>query len=78
MNIDYTYCNNEDTCIHRRGCRRWVGNYAEDEVKELYTKNRFIEEVDISKCIPNYNNINCDNSFQFLDRFRNSDGSKLK
>jgi hypothetical protein len=75
MNNDYTYCLNKDeTCIHRRGCKRWVGNYSDDEVRELYTENRFVSEVDETKCIPNYKDEYCENNFEFLDRFRMSDG----
>lgn len=77
MNSDYSYCVNEDTCIHRRGCRRWICNYNSDDVKELYTKNIFVDEIDHTKCIPNYKDVNCTNDFQFLDRFRLSDGSEL-
>lgn len=78
MNIDYTYCLNEATCIHRRGCKRWVGNYSDDEAKELYTSSRFIDEIDENKCIPSYNDEECENDFHFLDRFRLSDGSEVK
>ena len=28
MSKDITFCNN-NTCIHRRGCQRWTGNYRE-------------------------------------------------
>ena len=77
MNQDYKYCTNEHTCLHRRGCKRWVGNYSDDEVKELYTESRFVNEIDFTKCIPDYSNIDCDNDYNFLDRFRNSDGSKI-
>ena len=78
MKNDYAYCLNEYTCIHRRGCKRWICNYPSDEVKELYTENRFVEEIDESKCLPNYKDKDCENSFEFLDRFRNSDGSETK
>jgi len=78
MKTDYTYCLNKNTCIHRRGCKRWVGNYTDKEVKELYTLVQFVEEVDETKCIPNYEDVNCDNCFNFLDRFRLSDGSEFK
>lgn len=78
MNIDYAYCLNENTCIHRRGCRRWVGNYSDEEVKEFYTENRFVTEIDTTKCIPDYKDKECENMFDFLDRFRLSDGSPFK
>jgi hypothetical protein len=78
MKTDYTYCANEDTCLHRRACLRWLGNYSDEEVKELYTENSFVDEVDDTKCVPNYKDINCTNDFHFLDRFRLSDGSEFK
>ena len=78
MKNDYVYCVNNGSCIHRRGCRRWIGNYTDREVHELYTKNRFVNEVDESKCIPDYSDVNCDNSFIMLDRFRFSDGTEFK
>lgn len=77
MNKDYTYCIS-DNCIHRRGCKRNLINYTEQEVKELYTENRFILEVDYNKCIPNLKDINCENNYGLLDRFRYSDGTPLK
>ena len=76
MNLDYAYCLSID-CIHRRGCLRNLCNYSDDEIKELYTKSRFVSEIDYKKCIPNYKDINCDNDFHFLDRFRLSDGSEF-
>ena len=73
MNVDYTYCLNKDTCIHRRGCKRWLGNYTDEAVKELYTENRFVDEINFKDCI---------NSkpypYDSLDRFRLSDGSPLR
>jgi len=77
MKTDYTYCTSTD-CIHRRGCKRALWNYSDDEVKELYTKSRFVDEIDYSDCIPNYSDVNCTNDFHFLDRYRLSDGSELK
>lgn len=78
MNKDYTYCLDENKCIHRRDCKRWIGNYLDDEVKKLYADNIFIDEVDFTKCIPNYKDNDCTNNFKFLDRFRFSDGSEFK
>ena len=76
MKYNYTYCLNGGSCIHRRGCRRWVGNYSlEDENKIKAMSNL---KVDESKCVPNYSDVNCDNSFGMLDRFRFSDGTKFK
>lgn len=74
MKKDYSYCVNETDCIHRRGCKRWLGNYSDKEVKELYTENRFVNEIDHSQCIPDYKDVDCENDFQFLDRFRSSTG----
>jgi len=78
MNQDYMYCINKDTCIHRRGCKRWIGNYSDKEVKKLYTENRFVSEVDDTQCVPNYKDEACENNFKFLDRFRFSNGSEMK
>jgi len=73
MKNDYSYCINEDTCIHRRGCRRWLGNYEDEAVKEQYTENRFVDEVDSAYCMDSV-----PYPFDCLDRFRLSDGSPLK
>ena len=64
MNIDYAYCSTKE-CIHRRGCKRWTGNYKEDDCKEF---TRWINPTECinSKPYP----------FAILDRYRNSDGSK--
>ena len=72
---EYKYCNNKDTCIHRRGCKRWVGNYEALEVKNGY--------IDDYECIIEYYEndggdmyIKC--AFDMLDRLRNSDGSEMR
>ena len=70
---DYTYCLNEDTCMHRRGCRRWIGNYTDDQAIQESDENTE-GYVDESKCIPNYKDKECTNVFGFLDRFRLSTG----
>ena len=67
MNTDYTYCMNDDTCIHRRGCKRWVGNYTDSECKELCNA-----KYDLYI----YDRICIKNKYNMLDRFRNSDGSE--
>ena len=73
---DYIYCLNSGSCIHRRGCRRWVGNYSfEDENKIKAMLNLKVNE---SGCISNFSDVNCDNSFIMLDRFRFSDGTEFK
>jgi len=73
MKNDYSYCPVLNSCIHRRGCIRWIGNYSDEEVKVLYAENRFVNEINFKQCI---------NSeplrFNMLDRFRLSDGSPLK
>lgn len=74
MKSDYTYCLNKRTCIHRRGCKRWIGNYSDKEVHKLYTICLFVTEVDETKCIPNLKDISCENDYHFLDRFRSSVG----
>lgn len=73
MNANYTYCLNEDTCINRRGCKRWIGNYTDEEVHKLYSENRFVSEVDYEECIK-------DDGYPFagLDRFRLSDGTEME
>ena len=78
MKPDYTYCNNENTCIHRRGCKRWIGNYSDDEVKELYTESRFIDEVDDEDCMNSHSVYDNVMPYFMLDRFRLSDGSNFK
>lgn len=64
MTRDYSYCVG-DKCIHRRGCKRYLNNYILE-----FIPTRWIKE---SECI---------NSeplpYAMLDRFRNSDGSKLE
>ncbi len=71
MNVDYTYCANEDTCLHRRGCKRWVGNYTNEEVKELVNSHRD-KYLDAGYCLDDI-----PYKYDSLDRFRNSDGSSL-
>jgi hypothetical protein len=79
MKLDYSYCLNQNlqTCIHRRACKRFVGNYTDEEVAELFNSKRdsYINDED---CKPNYQDKDCENSFAFLDRFRFSDGSEFK
>ena len=79
MKADYTYCLNKDTCIHRRGCKRWVGNYSEEQVHKLYSENRFVSEVDYEDCMFEcYDYDNTKHAFDMLDRFRLSDGTEMK
>lgn len=78
MKTNYTYCINKDTCIHRRGCKRWVGNNTDEEVKELYTENKFVDEVDDEDCMNSHNVYDNVMPFFMLDRFRYSDGTDFK
>ena len=73
LNNDYMYCNDEDSCIHRRGCKRWVGNYSNKAVKEFYEENRSTNDIDVGYCMDSV-----PYPFDSLDRFRNSDGSESK
>jgi hypothetical protein len=68
MHVDYAYCETE-SCIHRRGYRRWVGNYV-----YVVHSEKLIDEVECR------NEDAEDDSFPFihLDRFRYSDGSSIK
>jgi len=73
MKKDYAYCLNKGSCIHRRGCKRWLGNYNYEEVKECSDAEIFYE-VNDKECVPNYKDVDCKNGFGMLDRFRFSDG----
>jgi hypothetical protein len=75
MKADYTYCLNNGSCLHRLGCNRYLGNYSDNEVHELYTNHPYISHTDESQCLPDYLDVNNDNSFQLFDRFRYSDGT---
>jgi len=74
MKTDYSYCQTK-TCIHRRGCKRWIGNYTEEEQLELlvnpragFVDNTFCEAISVDVTIP----------YKLLDRFRNSNGSEIE
>ena len=60
MNKDITFCNN-NTCIHRRGCKRWTGNYRELPIRYARIPN------------PKENCEKHENRFNMLLRVRNSD-----
>jgi hypothetical protein len=78
MRTDYIYCANENSCIHRGGCKRWLGNYTDEAVKELYTQSRFVEEVDDIECMrEDYEYDNVKSPYDMLERLRHSDGSSL-
>jgi len=78
MKTDYAYCLNEGTCIHRRGCLRWVGNYTNEEVKELVCTGRD-QYVNDEDCRPDYSKTDFpDKNYDLLDRFRLSNGEDFK
>lgn len=68
MNLDYIYCLNQDTCIHRRGCKRWLSNYTDEEA--IFVSDNASDYVDDKSCM--------ENLFDLLDRFRLSSGENLK
>jgi ferredoxin len=73
MKTDYAYCDN-DHCIHRRACRRSIGNYFDEDVEAWIKtgRNQFIDHRD---CEPTLK-IESTNDYGLLDRFRYSDGSE--
>lgn len=72
INKDYTYCLNSGYCIHRKGCKRWIGNYSDKESIEIKKNIMFIND---ESCISEDKNSKM--PYDMLDRFRNSDGSEL-
>ena len=68
MKLDYSYCLNKDSCIHRRGCKRWIGNYTDEEA--IFVADNVFEYIDDKSCMKN--------RFNLLDRFRLSDGEDFK
>lgn len=76
MNKDYAYCINQSTCLHRRGCLAWLGNYSEQEAEDIL--DNCYEYIDDTKCIPDLKDVNCTNDYGFLDRFRYSDGTEME
>ena len=77
MKTDYSYCLVETECIHRRGCKRWIGNYDIEDRMNLYGHKRS-SFMDFKDCIPDYSNVDCKNDFAFLDRFRLSTGEDFE
>lgn len=76
MKTDYKYCKNKGSCVHRRGCLRWVYNFSYLKFhKTIEDKNT--SYVDELKCIPNLFDINCTNSYEYLDRYRLSKGEEF-
>lgn len=78
MKTNYTYCINKDTCIHRRGCKRWVGNYTKEEAIEESNNNinGYIDDYDCIHEDFDYDNVKY--PYDMLDRFRLSDGTDFK
>ena len=68
MNLDYAYCLNKDSCIHRRGCRRWAGNYSYEDYYNLESKPSRITYINDVECIGSE-----PTPYSMLDRFRLSD-----
>ena len=83
MNTDYTYCLSEE-CIHRRGCKRALCNYTEQQKNDL-VKQRcgYVSLLVPFDCIHDhdledkYGNW-IPTGYNHLDRFRNSDGTEMK
>ena len=73
MKTDYTYCTADSSCLHRRGCRRWVGNYPDKDV----VNDPKASLVDVKQCIPDYTDKENTNVFGMLDRFRFSTGEEF-
>lgn len=73
MNKDYLYCINQDTCIHRRGCKRWIGNYTDEEAIEEANNNIRGYLADES-CINSHKRDAGFMPYYMLDRFRSSVG----
>ena len=76
MKTDYKYCKNEGSCIHRRACARWIYNYPYLKFHETI-EDENTSYVDELKCIPNLFDINCTNSYEYLDRYRLSNGEEF-
>jgi hypothetical protein len=69
MKTDYAYCMTTK-CIHRRGCKRWIGNYTDEEYKKIKESGRvsYIDDYDCE------NHDDEEMQFYMLDRFRSSTG----
>ena len=77
MNKDYRYCRNQNTCIHRRGCKRWIGNYAYDEAVEE-ANNNIRGYVADDSCIDSHKRDTSIMPYYMLDRFRLSNGEPMQ
>jgi len=67
--LDYRYCNVLDSCIHRRGCKRWLGNYKDKVSNNL---------VNFKECINEDGESKFPDRFLMPDRFRGSLGGYTK
>lgn len=83
MNTDYTYCLSEE-CIHRRGCKRALCNYTEEQKNDLVEQRcGYVSLLVPFDCIhehdleDKYGNL-IPTAYNRLDRFRNSDGTEIK
>ena len=77
MKKDYLYCMNKDTCIHKRGCNRWVGNYTDEEAIEE-ADNNIIGYIDDEDCINLHKMLVRIPPYYMLDRFRLSNGEPMQ
>ena len=68
MKLDDSYCLNQDTCLHRRGCARYIGNYTDEEA--IFVADNVFEYIDDKSCM--------ENLFDLLDRFRLSSSENFK
>lgn len=75
MKKDYLYCINENTCLHRRGCARWIGNYTDEEAIEVSDSNvnGYVDDYDCMRSDDEYDNVKY--PFDMLDIFRSSLGN---
>ena len=83
MNADYTYCLSTE-CIHRRGCKRALCNYTEEQKNELVaTRVGYVSLIVPFDCIEDhgiedlYGNW-VPTAYNHIDRFRLSDGTEIK
>lgn len=67
MKLDYNYCLNQGTCLHRCACSRWIGNYTDEEA--VFVSENVFDYVDDESCM--------ENLFDLLDRFRLSSGEDI-
>ena len=66
-------CINDNTCIHRRGCKRWVGNLSNCE-EIVGSDNNNDDYVDDAECMRSDDD---KIAFDMLIRFRLSTGEKM-